>query len=261
MAAPIDFYFDFSSPYGYLAAQKIEALAEKHGRTVDWHPMLLGVVFKETGAAPLTMVPLKGDYSRRDFERSARFHGIAGFRMPPKFPIASQAPARIVLWPKARDPALAVRVAKALYRAYLHRGPRHLRSRGAASVAAQRGPRCRGGARGGRRSGDEGCAQARSRAGDRARRVRLAVHHRRRRAVLGARPPRPGRALARNRRVLAFRSRRHADGRLRAPLFRPIRERVQAGARAASSPAPTGRRASSTTSTARRARRRIARST
>jgi len=98
MAAPIDFYFDFSSPYGFLAAQKIEALAEKHGRAVDWHPMLLGVVFKETGAAPLTMVPLKGDYSRRDFERSARYHGIAGFRMPPKFPIASQAPAEESRW-------------------------------------------------------------------------------------------------------------------------------------------------------------------
>ena len=30
----IDFYFDFSSPFGYLASQKIEALAAKHGRTV-----------------------------------------------------------------------------------------------------------------------------------------------------------------------------------------------------------------------------------
>jgi 2-hydroxychromene-2-carboxylate isomerase len=118
MAAPIDFYFDFSSPYGYLAAQKIDALAAKHGRTVDWHPLLLGVVFKETGMAPLTMVPLKGEYSKRDFARSARFHGIAGFRLPSKFPIAGQAPSRIVLWLKAQDPALAVRVAKALYRAY-----------------------------------------------------------------------------------------------------------------------------------------------
>ena len=75
MTPPIDFYFDFSSPYGYLAAQKIEALAAKHGRAVDWHPVLLGVVFRQTGTAPLTDVPLKGDYSRRDFERSARFHG------------------------------------------------------------------------------------------------------------------------------------------------------------------------------------------
>ena len=118
MADPIDFYFDFSSPYGYLAAQKIDALAAKYGRTVDWHPVLLGVIFKETGMAPLTMVPLKGDYSKRDFARSARFHGIGGFTMPSKFPIASQAPARIVLWLKARDSAMAARVAKALFRAF-----------------------------------------------------------------------------------------------------------------------------------------------
>ena len=139
MAAPIDFYFDFSSPYGYLAAQKIEALAAKFGRAVDWHPVLLGVIFKQTGMAPLTMVPLKGDYSRRDFERSARFHGVAGFRMPPKFPIAGQAPARIVLWQKARDPALAVRVAKALYRAFFTEGVDISDPDTAASVAAKEG--------------------------------------------------------------------------------------------------------------------------
>ena len=118
MTAPIDFYFDFSSPYGYLAAQKIDALAAKYGRSVDWRPVLLGVIFKETGMAPLTVVPLKGEYSKRDFARSARFHGVTGFRLPSKFPIASQAPARIVLWLKAQDRERAVRVAKALFRAY-----------------------------------------------------------------------------------------------------------------------------------------------
>ena len=51
MKAPVDFYFDFSSPYGYLASQKIEALAAKHGRGVTWRPMLLGAAFKATGAA------------------------------------------------------------------------------------------------------------------------------------------------------------------------------------------------------------------
>ena len=118
MAGPIDFYFDFSSPYGYLAAQRIEALASNHGRRVDWHPVLLGVIFKETGAVPLTQVPLKGDYSRRDMARSARFHGVDDFRMPSRFPIPTQAAARIVIALKARDEALATRVAKALYRAY-----------------------------------------------------------------------------------------------------------------------------------------------
>jgi 2-hydroxychromene-2-carboxylate isomerase len=118
MSAPIDFYFDFSSPYGYLASEKIEALAARHGRGVDWHPIMLGVIFKQTGAAPLTMIPLKGDYSRRDMARSARFHGVAAFRMPSKFPIPSQAPARIVLWQKQRDAALAAKLIHALYRAF-----------------------------------------------------------------------------------------------------------------------------------------------
>ena len=117
MSGSIDFYFDFSSPYGYLGSEKIEALAAKHGRAVDWHPVLLGVVFKATGVVPLTEVPLKGDYARRDFPRSARFHGIGDFRLPSRFPIPTQSPARIVLWLKAREPARVAAAVHALYRA------------------------------------------------------------------------------------------------------------------------------------------------
>jgi 2-hydroxychromene-2-carboxylate isomerase len=120
MNMTIDFYFDFSSPYGYLGSEKIEALAAKHGRSVDWHPILLGVVFKETGAIPLTQVPIKGDYSRRDFPRSARFHGVEGFRMPSRFPIPTQGPARIVLWTKMHEPSRAAAVVHALYRAFFN---------------------------------------------------------------------------------------------------------------------------------------------
>ncbi len=118
MAAPVDFYFDFSSPYGYLASQKIEGLAARHGRAVRWHPILLGVMFRQTGGAPLTEIPLKGDYSRRDFARSARFHGLPEFRMPSRFPIPSQAPARIVLWQEGRDPQSVARLVRAFYRAF-----------------------------------------------------------------------------------------------------------------------------------------------
>ena len=113
MPAPIEFYFDFSSPYGYLASEKIEALAARHGRTVNWHPILLGAVFKQTGAVPLLQIPLKGDYSRRDMHRSAAFHGVREFRVPSKFPIPSQAAARIVLQAR-RD--TAARRARALLR-------------------------------------------------------------------------------------------------------------------------------------------------
>jgi len=117
MPTPIDFWFDFSSPYGYLASELVDPLAARHGREVRWRPLLLGVIFKETGGAPLTEVPMKGAYSKHDFARSARFHGVP-FRMPSRFPIPAQTPSRIVLSLRARDPALAARVAKALYRAY-----------------------------------------------------------------------------------------------------------------------------------------------
>jgi 2-hydroxychromene-2-carboxylate isomerase len=117
MPDPLLFHFDFSSPYGYLASERIEALAARHGRTVDWRPMLLGAAFKVAGTQPLTSVPLKGDYTKRDLPRSARYHGVE-FRMPSKFPIATQAPARIVLWRKGIDPAGCAPLAKALYRAY-----------------------------------------------------------------------------------------------------------------------------------------------
>jgi 2-hydroxychromene-2-carboxylate isomerase len=114
MAAPIDFYFDFSSPYGYLAAEKIDALAAKHGRSVTWRPTLLGAAFKLTGAIPLPQIPIKGEYAKRDFVRSARFHGVP-FRIPDAFPVSTLAACRaFYAAPKDKQVSLA----KALYRAY-----------------------------------------------------------------------------------------------------------------------------------------------
>jgi 2-hydroxychromene-2-carboxylate isomerase len=115
MKAPLDFYFDFSSPYGYLAAQKIDTLAARHGRGVTWRPMLLGAAFKATGAAPLPTIPLKGEYAKRDFLRSARFHDVP-FRIPDQFPISTLHACRAFY--ATGDSAQAVRLAKALYRAY-----------------------------------------------------------------------------------------------------------------------------------------------
>ena len=117
MPAAIDFYFDYSSPYGYFAAMKIDDLAAKNGRSVNWKPILLGTVFKVTGGQPLPMLPLKGPYALRDILRSARFHGLP-YQQPSKFPVATQAPARAFYWVNDRDPALAKKLAQALYQAY-----------------------------------------------------------------------------------------------------------------------------------------------
>jgi 2-hydroxychromene-2-carboxylate isomerase len=114
VAAPIEFYFDFSSPYGYIASRLIDDLAARHDRTVVWRPVLLGVIFKLTGTAPLVQIPLKGDYSRRDFARTARFHGVP-FQMPDPFPFSGVAANRAFYWLDDTDPAKARDLARALY--------------------------------------------------------------------------------------------------------------------------------------------------
>ena len=117
MSQPIDFYFDFSSPYGYLATAKIDALAAQYHRVTIWRPILLGAMFKVTGQRPLTTIPMKGSYAQHDMARSARWFGVP-FKMPTKFPVSSTAPCRAYYWLHDRDPVAAKTLAQALYRAY-----------------------------------------------------------------------------------------------------------------------------------------------
>ena len=117
MANPIEFYFDFSSPYGYFAAAKIDALAAKYNRDVHWRPLLLGAVFKINGQQPLATIPMKGSYAKHDMLRSARWFGIP-FKIPSKFPINTVAPCSTFYWLQTRDAALAKQFALAIYRAY-----------------------------------------------------------------------------------------------------------------------------------------------
>ena len=138
MAEALQFHFDFSSPYGYLASERIEALAARHRRAVEWRPLLLGAVFKITGTQPLTFVPLKGDYTRRDLPRTARYHGVE-FHMPSKFPIATQSAARIVVWQRGVDATRCASLVKALYRAYFVGGCDISDPEIAADVAADTG--------------------------------------------------------------------------------------------------------------------------
>jgi len=121
VASPIEFWFDFSSPYGYIAAQLIDDVAARHGRSVNWHPILLGPVFKAVGTAPLTTLPIKGEYSKHDFARMARFHKVA-FRLPEKFPVGTQVAARAFYLVADRDAALARDFAKRVFRAYFAEG-------------------------------------------------------------------------------------------------------------------------------------------
>ena len=77
MTGPIDFYFDFISPYGYLASTQIDKIAAKHDREVIWHPFLLGVtVMNVMGLKPIMDTPLKSDYALIDRPRMAKLFGV-----------------------------------------------------------------------------------------------------------------------------------------------------------------------------------------
>jgi len=115
--APIDFYFEFSSPYGYIASQLAEDFEKRVGRQLTWRPFLLGPVFKITGQPPLVEIPMKGEYSKHDFLRSARVHKVP-YKQPAKFPIGTVAAMRAFYWLDDRDPAQARSLAKALYKAF-----------------------------------------------------------------------------------------------------------------------------------------------
>mgnify|MGYP001444586000 CR=1 FL=1 len=121
MSEPIRFYFDFSSPYGYLASRRIEAVAARHGRTVDWNPILLGIMFRVTGQSPLLQQPLRGPYFVRDMQRTAREWDVR-LVMPEHFPFHSVAASRAFYWLKDSAPDRAVAFAHAIYGAYWGEG-------------------------------------------------------------------------------------------------------------------------------------------
>lgn len=89
---PITFWFDFGSPYAWLASTQVEATARRCGRAVQWRAILLGVIFRTTGAVPLSEQRLRGDYARRDLARLARRRGYPSPRRPRRPPPPSPLP-------------------------------------------------------------------------------------------------------------------------------------------------------------------------
>ncbi|ANC90653.1 2-hydroxychromene-2-carboxylate isomerase [Azospirillum humicireducens] len=121
MPDPIDFYFDFASPYGYFASLRIDELAAKHGRTVTWRPVLLGAIFKVTGMKPNLQQPLRGEYLTHDVGRIARLTG-APFTFPDSAPVNGVAASRAFYWLTDGHPEQAKLLARALYHAHFAEG-------------------------------------------------------------------------------------------------------------------------------------------
>lgn len=86
MSKQVEFYYDFGSPYSYLAFHQLPKIAAKQGATIIWKPMLLGGVFQATGNHSPVEVPLKGKHLGTDLRRWAAYFNV-NFTMNPHFPI------------------------------------------------------------------------------------------------------------------------------------------------------------------------------
>ena len=86
--ATLEFFFDFTSPYSYLASTQVDAVAARAGAAARWRPFVLGGVFKATGNRAPIETPAKGRHMLVDLDRWARRYGVP-LRFPSVFPIHS----------------------------------------------------------------------------------------------------------------------------------------------------------------------------
>jgi 2-hydroxychromene-2-carboxylate isomerase len=115
MPRRLDFWFDYTCPYAYLASTRVEALARRTGDELHWRPMLLGGVFR-ANATPqklfATLSPQKAKHNADDLDRWSR-ELDAPLVMPPAHPMRSVEALRATL-ATGCDPA----VIHGFYRAY-----------------------------------------------------------------------------------------------------------------------------------------------
>jgi 2-hydroxychromene-2-carboxylate isomerase len=76
MARELEFFFDYGSPFSYLADTQLKGLAERTSARVLYRPMLLGGVFKETGNSSPIAIEAKRKYMMADLERWAKHYGV-----------------------------------------------------------------------------------------------------------------------------------------------------------------------------------------
>jgi 2-hydroxychromene-2-carboxylate isomerase len=86
--ATLEFFYDFTSPYSYLASTRVDDLARRTGATLRYRPFLLGGVLKATGNRAPLEVAAKGRHMLVDLDRWARRLKVP-LRFPRSFPIAS----------------------------------------------------------------------------------------------------------------------------------------------------------------------------
>jgi len=93
MSRTFEYFFDYVSPYSYLADSQVPALVERTGAELVYRPFFLGGVMQSAGNSPPATVPAKGRYMLTDLARWAQRYGLA-LEMNPHFPVMTVKPMR-----------------------------------------------------------------------------------------------------------------------------------------------------------------------
>ena len=114
----IEFFFDCSSPWTYLAFHNIQPLAKEFGAVISWRPILVGGIFNTINpsvyASREKPVTAKVNYQKKDMADWARFAGLAIKMRPTVFPVNSVKAMRGCIW-SDKD---MVPFARAVFEAY-----------------------------------------------------------------------------------------------------------------------------------------------
>lgn len=135
----VDFYFDFISPFGWIAAERIGEMARAHNCTVNWRPFLLkATIMDAMGMRPVLDTPLKGPYLLHDAERQARLYGLQLHDHTDQI-FASIVPARAVVWARHHAPDKVEPLVLALYRRWMRDAGDIASTEGVLAVAGEVG--------------------------------------------------------------------------------------------------------------------------
>ncbi|WP_016968564.1 2-hydroxychromene-2-carboxylate isomerase [Pseudomonas fluorescens] len=116
MSQKVEFFFDLGSPTSYLAYTQLPKICAQTGSQLEYHPMLLGGVFKSTGNASPISVPAKGRYMLQDLARFARRYQVE-LNFNPHFPINTLLLMRAVTGVQLHMPDRFVEFIDCLFRA------------------------------------------------------------------------------------------------------------------------------------------------
>lgn len=86
MSKRFEYFYDFVSPYSFLAHSQIAGLVERTGAELVYRPFFLGGVMQSAGNSPPATVPAKGKYMSSDIARWLERYGIE-LKFNPFFPV------------------------------------------------------------------------------------------------------------------------------------------------------------------------------